>query len=145
MSTSSPPAGNDFTTRPRCSEPSAIRTTAEIRPRSSPVKPTASLMLGFVSPSWPESMIQTFPASTSSAVISFSFIGSPTLRNLFRRRTLGCDRALAAFRLARHADPASVPDHPMREVDPLLHRQELHQVLLDFLRIVLPRQLKSAR
>src|SRR3954468_4068080 len=132
MSTSSPPCGNDFTTRPRCSEPSAMRTTAEMSPRSSPVKPTASLMLGFVSPSWPGSMIQTFPASTSSAVISFSFIGSPTLRNLSCRRTLGGDRALPTLRPSCHADTTAVPDHPMREVDPLLARQELHQVLLDF-------------
>src|SRR5579862_1941420 len=141
MSTSSPPWGNDFTTRPRCSEPSAIRTTAEIRPMSSPANPTDSFTVGFALPSWPESMIHSFPASTSSAVMSLSFIGSPTLRNLPRRRTLGRDRALSALRLPRRADPAPVQDQSMGEVDPLLYRQELHQVLLDFPRIVVARQL----
>src|SRR5579862_385198 len=145
MSTSSPPWGNDFTTKPRCSDPSAMRTTAEIRPRSSPANPTDSFTVGLATPSWPGSMIHNFPARTSSALISLSFIGSPTLRNLPRRRTLPGDRARSALRFPRRADPAPVPDQSMGEADPFFHRQKLHQVLLDFLRIVLARQLKSAR
>src|SRR4051812_46872382 len=145
MSTSSPPCGKDFTTRPRCSEPSAMRTTAEIRPMSSPVKPTDSLMLGSATLSCPGSMIQSFPASTSSAVISFSFIGSPTLGNLPCGRAGFGDRTCAALRFPCDADPAPVPDQPVGKIRPLFPRQERHQVALDFLRIVLPRQLKSAR
>src|SRR5882672_4807090 len=122
-----------------------MRTTAEMSPMSSPAKPTASLRPGSALPSWPGSMIQSFPASTSSALISLSFIGSPTLRDPAGRRTVGRNRTLAALRFPGRADAASVPDHPMGEIDPLFLRQKAHQVPLDFLRIHFARQLKSAR
>src|SRR6267143_2924692 len=43
--------------------------------------------------------------------------------------------ALHAFRFARVADPASVPDQLVRKLDPLLLRNNLHQILLDLLGI----------
>src|SRR4029079_16050939 len=120
-----------------------MRTTAEMRPMSSPVNPTDSLMLGLASPSCPGSMIHSLPARTCSAVISFSFIGSPTLGNLPCRRAGFGDRTFAALGFPCDADPAPVPDQPVGKVRPLFPRQRLHQVALDFLRIVLPRRLKS--
>src|SRR5947209_20069982 len=43
------------------------------------------------------------------------------------------ERALDATRLPRDADAASVPDQLVGEVDPLLARDDLHQILLDLL------------
>ena len=52
--------------------------------------------------------------------------------------------ALGAFRSARHAELASVPDDLVRKERPFLARDHLHQVLLDFLRILVARKLQPA-
>src|SRR5438445_4071899 len=53
--------------------------------------------------------------------------------------------ALGAFRSARHAELASVPDDLVRKERPFLARDHLHEILLDFLRVLVARKLQPAR
>src|SRR6516164_8140255 len=53
--------------------------------------------------------------------------------------------ALRALRLARGADAASVPDQLVRKLDPLVLWNNGHQILLDFLGIVVASQIQPLR
>ena len=55
------------------------------------------------------------------------------------------ERAVRAARRTRDADLPAVVDQLMREGDPTVLRNELHQVMLDLLRLVVDRKLKPAR
>ena len=53
-------------------------------------------------------------------------------------------RTLGTFRLARDADAAAMMDDLVGEVDPLAAWDDVHEVLLDFSRVGVFRQLKAA-
>src|SRR5580692_1270482 len=54
-------------------------------------------------------------------------------------------RTLRALRLARDAQLPSVPDDLVGKENPALSWDDLHQILLDLLRVVLLRQFQSPR
>src|SRR5580704_16389780 len=54
-------------------------------------------------------------------------------------------RAVNALGFARDAQAASVPDDLVREENPFLARDDAHQVLLDFLRIIVCSEFQAAR
>ena len=53
--------------------------------------------------------------------------------------------ALGAFRFPGVADSASVPDQLVGKLDPFVPRNDLHQILLDLLRIFIARQIQAVR
>src|SRR2546425_8870021 len=55
------------------------------------------------------------------------------------------ERTIYTLRRSRKTQSAPVPDDLMREENPLLSRNDLHQVLLDLLWIVVLRQFQSSR
>ena len=57
----------------------------------------------------------------------------------------GLDRAFGALWFASYAQAASVMDDLMAEERPALLRNDLHQVLFDFLGIVVLRELPASR
>ena len=80
----------------------------------------------------------------------------PDNRNVSTRNPRGSDRlvlrvadpfeiAFEAFRLARLADPASVPDQLVREKNPSVLGNNLDQIPLDFLGILIPGQIEAIR
>src|SRR5271168_2445442 len=66
----------------------------------------------------------------------------PRLNRFVLRVTNAFQIAFHALRLARRAYPPPMPDQLMRELDPLFLRQNGHQVLLNFFRILLARQIQ---
>src|ERR1700731_2827906 len=54
-------------------------------------------------------------------------------------------KAIHALRFARNAELASMPDNLMGEENPLLARDDAHQVLLDFLWIIVRGEFETAR
>src|SRR5579863_8668926 len=68
---------------------------------------------------------------------------SPPCSRFYRRRGKDFQRAIGAFGFAGDAQAAAVPDDLVREQDPFLPRDYLHQVLLDFLGIVLRGEFKA--
>ena len=50
--------------------------------------------------------------------------------------------ALRALGFASGADTAAVPDQLVRENDPFIHRDDGHQILLNFLRVFIARQVQ---
>src|SRR5262245_3924003 len=78
------------------------------------------------------------PLVASDACGVCSYLHSETRAN-------GLDFAMRAVRLARKTTPAAMPDEPVAEQSPLLARHQVHQVLLDFFRRLLPCQTKPRR
>src|SRR5690242_514113 len=62
---------------------------------------------------------------------------------LIRRMANSLEFAIDTFRLARDAQRPPMPDHAMREVDPLLARDHAHQIRLDLARFVVHRELQA--
>src|SRR5579864_850775 len=80
----------------------------------------------------------------------------PDSRNVSTRNSRGSDRlvlgvaqpfevAIEAFWLACLADASSVPDQLVRKENPPVRGNNLHQVLLDFLWVRIPRQIQPLR
>src|SRR6266481_4125685 len=104
------------------------------RPRRTAAWPSArQLAPGHITAQWAGS-----DASQETPVVVFSRSDALVFRVAQRFHI-----ALDAFRFARVADPASVPDQLVRKLDPLFLRNDLHQVLFDLLWIFISRQVQA--